>query len=672
MNQSYTPAARAADRSAGEAPAVPFVGAPRLLVVDAEAVWGTDSDMPIDILRQLGLLARQEGMRVVALGAQERQQQALSDAVPTDQLVLVPGAARARLDAVLHEQGAPPDASLAILAMPEIAVPMGCYAFFVGPGEAPAHACATRLGGPAATERILALYGTALVQERAGFAFRAASAGERAAPTLTFDPRILQGVVRSVARPLPPTPTPYHPLPDQRALRDLAARVLVRLKANFLPNGAVVASPARGQQPGEPNYWFFWQRDAAAVMGWIIHWNAHGGLGLASSDLAEPIARYLDFIRQTQRRGHLGTSRYTVDGEPILAYGNPQLDGPALAVLTLARLAEPARAFEPMQVYLEFLLTPEGHGLTVDPWEFVYGRTFNAAHLRCRALLAGSAVADRLGRTAEAGRYRSAARQAENDLAAFLDASTGRLVASRDTPDPWFEAISRLDMSILSALLTNWPLGTSSSEPAHGTTRKPEPRPGDDLTSLLHPAVLTTMMALEDTFAALYEVNRGWIAGGNAGWGLGRFPEDANDGTTSSGGNPWPIATLWGAQFYYRLAQELVQALRALEPTRATLAVEHPQQALFLNRAAGYEVVAVGREPGASAWWDRLLPALVARGDAYLSFVVQHVPADGGVTEQIDRDTGSPRGARDLSWGLAELIGTITTREETTAQLRQN
>lgn len=58
---------------------------------------------------------------------------------------------------------------------------------------------------------------------------------------------------------------------------------------------------------------------------------------------------------------------------------------------------------------------------------------------------------------------------------------------------------------------------------------------------------------------------------------------------------------------------------------------------------------------------------LVARGDAYLSFVVQHIPEDGGVTEQIDRDTEEPRGARDLSWGLAELIGTITAREETCA-----
>ena len=43
---------------------------------------------------------------------------------------------------------------------------------------------------------------------------------------------------------------------------------------------------------------------------------------------------------------------------------------------------------------------------------------------------------------------------------------------------------------------------------------------------------------------------------------------------------------------------------------------------------------------------------------------MRHVPQDGGVTEQVDRDTGEPRGARDLSWALSELIATIALREE--------
>ena len=69
---------------------------------------------------------------------------------------------------------------------------------------------------------------------------------------------------------------------------------------------AVVGSPARGQRPGEPNYWFFWQRDGAAAMSWLIEWRQHGYPGLETADLDGPIGSYVDFLARTQRHGHLG------------------------------------------------------------------------------------------------------------------------------------------------------------------------------------------------------------------------------------------------------------------------------------------------------------------------------------------------------------------------------
>lgn len=643
-------------------------GAPLLFVLDAGAIWGgqsTDADTTAgSIIRKLRLLVQREPRpdqaRVVVRGADASQRQALAKALPSGHLVVDQRAGPVRLEELLREQGVPPGACLAALAEPGATVPPGCLAFSLGPGEPPDNAHAPRHVGPAATDAVLALYGTALAQERAGVAFRATSLRQRIPDTSQFDPGILRGIIRAEARPPAPAPAAPAPLPDEGALRTLAADTYTRLRRNLQPNGAVAGSPARGEHPGEPNYWFFWQRDGAATMGWLIDWQQRGHPTLDTGDLSEPIGHYLDFIARIQRHGHLGTSRYTIAGEPVLGYGNPQLDGPALTVLAMARLPDPTPAFGQMHMYLDFLLTPEGQGATFDAWEFVYGRTFNALLLRQRALRAGADVALALGRTAEAARYATAAQQMGGTLEQFVDAQRGRLIAYRETRDPWFEAISGLDMGIIAALLANW------QPRARGLASIPAAavEVGHDLTSPAHPAVLATMAALEDAFAALYQVNRDWRAGGNAGWGLGRFPEDANDGLGSTGGNPWPLTTLWGAQFYYRLAQELGQALAS---EGAALPLDDPRQVAFLNHAAGRALVAPGRPVDAAAWRAHLLPALVTRGDGYLSFVVAHLPADGGVTEQIDCATGQPRGASDLSWALAELIGTIGVREEARA-----
>lgn len=639
-------------------------GALSLFVLDAGAIWdeasrdsGSADRAAEDVLRKLGLLARQEGARIFVRGAGDRGRPALEQAIPAGQLVMRDDLGPADLHALLREQSVAPAACIAFLAVPGAQVPAGCTAFFLGPGEPPTHAHATRLPGSEATDFILALYGAALAQERAGLAFRSASQGGGIPVEAGFPPEILTGLVRSAARPPAPTPAPHQPLPDEQALRALARKAYALLVGNLLPNGAVVAAPARGERPGEPNYWFFWQRDSAAAMDHLIEWHQHPPLGLDTSTLALSIERYVGFIAHTQTRGPLGTSRYSVDGEPILGYGNPQLDGPALTALTLTRLADPSRAYDQIRAYLDFFLTPDGRGPTMDAWEFIFGRAFNAEFLERRALQAGARIADELGHAEDARRYRAEAQRIGGELAAFVDERRGRLVARRETENPWLEAISGLDMAVIGALLAGWGQG----ERGRPVGRPPEAELGRTLDSLAHPAVLETMRALEAVYESLFQVNRDWRAGGNSGWGIARFPEDANDGVESSGGNPWPLTTLWAAQFYYRLAQEVAATL---ENTGPTLMLDDARQVAFFNAAAGDEVAALGRPAGVATWRSRLLPALVARGDAYLAFVVHHVPDDGGVTEQIDRDTGAPRGAPDLSWALSELVATIALREE--------
>jgi glucoamylase len=633
-------------------------GAISLVIVETGAIWDEHGDdLAGEIARKLALLAAHDHAHVIIRGP-------LSDARRRQiALARVAAAADARLVGtepdsltsvrdLVGQYGTAPSECLALLASSATEVPPGCLAFYVGSGEPPARTHQTRLAGPAATDQVLALYGTALAQERAGQAFRAASAGRGDANVpadADFDRGILEGVVRSASRPDSPHPAPYRPLPDRAGLRDLARRAYGHLLRNLLPSGAVVGAPVRGQHPGMPNYWFFWQRDGAAAMSWLIEWHQRGFPGLETTDLAGPIARYVEFLGRIQDHGRLGTSRYTVAGEPMLGFGNPQLDGPALSALALARVADPAAVWDQLQVALDFLVSPSAGGVGVDAWEFIYGQHFNVTALQARALAAGAGVATRLGHAGHAARYADVGSRLMDLLPSFVEPSSGRVVAHRATVVPWFEATCRLDMAVLDALLAAW------APPVPDATTL-----GRDLTSLAHPAVLATMAALEEAFAPLYPVNRDWRAGGNAGFGLGRFPEDANDGVGSTGGNPWPLTTLWAAQFYYRLAQEIGAAQRA-NPTRAL--ITDIRQVAFLNHVAGDDVVESDRPLESGIWRERLLPALLATGDDYLNFVVRHVPLDGGVTEQIDRATGQPRGAPCLSWALAELIGTIQVRE---------
>jgi glucoamylase len=639
---------------------ITLTGAARLFVLDAAAIWSPGGDDAAEaILRKLNLLARQNSVRVLVRSVQDRQAAALQAVLPVDRLVLERSASGVDLRGLLSEQGVSAAECFAMLAAPGASpVPEACTAFYVGQGAAPAHTHPTRLPGAHATDFILALYGTALAQERAGIAFRNISQGKGIPPETPFSRETLQSVVRAAERPSESRPASRATLPDPSSLRALAARVYARLMRNVLGNGAVVGSPAQGKEPGQPNYWFYWQRDGSVTMGHLIDWHQRPPLGLVTSGLGPFIERFPKFVAETQRNGQLGTSRYTVEGKPIAGFGNPQLDGPALSALALARLADPARAWEQLRRYLDFLLTSEGQGPSMDVWEFIYGRHFNAEFHRRRALLVGAEVASRLGHHDDAARYIAEARRVETGLADFVDAKLGRLVAYRETHNPWFETISRLDMSVTVALLDGWRLRWKEADGS--VSRVGDTELGRDLDSLANPAVLATMLALEDDYASFFDANRRWIAAGNAGHGLGRFPEDANDGLGTSGGNPWPLATLWAAQFYYHLTQEIVDAL---ETAASSLTLRDPRQVAFFQQVAG-DIVEPGRPIDVTLWRERLLPTLLARGDGYLNFVVHHMPEDGSVTEQLDRDTGAPRGARDLSWALSELIATITLREE--------
>ena len=52
--------------------------------------------------------------------------------------------------------------------------------------------------------------------------------------------------------------------------------------------------------------------------------------------------------------------------------------------------------------------------------------------------------------------------------------------------------------------------------------------------------------------------------------------------------------------------------------------------------------------------------------DGFIAVNAKYTPADGGLAEQFDRNSGSPLSARDLTWSYASVLTAFSARKETT------
>ena len=125
------------------------------------------------------------------------------------------------------------------------------------------------------------------------------------------------------------------------------------------------------------------------------------------------------------------------------------------------------------------------------------------------------------------------------------------------------------------------------------------------------PRVQKTQQKIEDVFAREFPINHARPAG--QGPALGRYRVDRY-----FGGGAWYPTTLAAASLCYRLAQ-------------------HPGE----DHAA-----------------------LVKRGDAFMETVRALTPADGALSEQVDRATGAQTSARNLSWSYAAFIDAARLRAQ--------
>jgi glucoamylase len=443
--------------------------------------------------------------------------------------------------------------------------------------------------------------------------------------------------------------------------------------------GAVIAAP-----DGNPEYQFHWVRDAAIAMNEVGLRAMEHDRGPVRDALVGKLKRYIAFSLRasgTDSPAGRGEPKYHLDGRPYVdPWGRPQNDGPSLRTLKLLAFADWSLRHDDadyvkknlynadaahaegqlLKADLDYLV--ENHAKpSYDIWEEVLGYHFYTRAVQVAALARGARVAEQLGDTDRAARYRTTAAGLRRALDEHWDARYGLIRATMDQKGGIEHKWTGLDSAVILAAIHTYGQ--------------------DSPIDILDGKLMSTAALLEVDFRNKYKVNkRGMLA-----FLAGRYPEDRYTGQPhkdrDEGGNPWVVTTNGFAEYYYRVAGELAKApyFKITAENRAfvlaALGEEPDSQGLagkvsrLVRRVFRGNELPVGTHLVAG---DKRLDAIVAavfkKGDAFLRTVQDRV-GEGPQNEQIDRTTGAGVGAVELTWNYASLLSAKRARREALAHL---
>jgi glucoamylase len=375
--------------------------------------------------------------------------------------------------------------------------------------------------------------------------------------------------------------------------------------------GSVLASPVIADWNPEPDYFFHWVRDSAIVMRTVVELAADAS---SKSERARWVNHFYNFVEFSLALTEINGTDY-----PLL-HERTQPD-----FRKFLRPVDEMRALSGDAVLGDPRFNPDG-----SPDVLRWSRPqYDGPALRaliCLQFLAGGGEASAamrdllrrdLGFTARhagapcIGPWEEADENAHHYYVALVQ--LGALVHGRtflDAPEAESRLRAQLDRhwsekdQVYAAI---WPFRGAARDDLTDTAcllavldaGLPEgPHSAED------PRVWLTLAALEDLFARDFAINQGLNAPA-----LGR-----SRGDRYFGGGAWYVTTLAAAALCYR----------------------H------------------GKRVGAAH--------LMARGDEFMTTVRRFTPADGHLSEQIDRTTGVPASARDLTWSYAAFISAARAR----------
>lgn len=396
--------------------------------------------------------------------------------------------------------------------------------------------------------------------------------------------------------------------------------------------GAIIASPERN----DPNYYYHWVRDSALIVDALVRLLPYVAGTPNEAILHGFIADFSSFSERLQNAptaNGLGEVRFNVDGSVDTSdWPRPQYDGPALRALALIRYLRsnpnkaPSVVVSQMRKVIERDLDAvvQYYGTAgFDLWEYSIGFHFYTRMVQAAALREGLAFFG----------HRSAWEKAESELRSALENhwnSESEVIAFNDGPafDYYKNRISafpvRYDTSVA--------LAVNHAQLSSGKF------------SAMDDRVWFTLEKLAQYFLDAFPLNQSKRLGP----AIGR-----HRGDDYYGGNAFFFLTSAYSEMNFHLAKEFNEGKGSVVANRYRIPT--------FRRILNYEVKRDSkfRLPDAT-----LASAFAAEGDAYLKTMLDAIPPNGEIAEQLSKVDGSPASARSLSWSYASVLTAILEREK--------
>ncbi|KAJ7583395.1 glucoamylase [Mycena floridula] len=403
------------------------------------------------------------------------------------------------------------------------------------------------------------------------------------------------------------------------------------LLANIGPNfpgaapGVVIASPSTVN----PNYLYTWIRDSSLVFQVLIDQYTSG----VDKSLRPLIEQWIATQSKLQHvsnpsgnisTGGLGEPKFMINVTAFTdSWGRPQNDCPAerlSAIITFANYLLSTGN----KTYVKETLWPivkldldyvaqRWNTTSFDLWEEVNSASFFTTAYQHKALRMGTSFGKAIGQNVDDWQT-----QADNVLC-FLQSfytSTGYILSNTGG------GRSGLDANSVLASIHTW-----------------DPEAGCDSTTFqpCSDKSLSNLHALVESFRPIYAINSGKAE--NEALAIGRYKEDVY-----FGGNPWYLTTLAVAeQLYYALASYSVQK---------KIAITSISLPFFQSLAPPNVTLTQGSFASGSKVYSSITAAMKRLCRWY-------TPSNGSLSEQYDKNSGTPLSAVDLTWSFASFITMI-------------
>lgn len=429
-----------------------------------------------------------------------------------------------------------------------------------------------------------------------------------------------------------------------------AMTALFYANLNIEGKGGVVAAPDTATPGG--NYYYAWARDAALSMKSYMFLNDFDLTKIQSN-----MDSYIQWVLRVQGESDPNGIDIRVEpkfnlpnGDPYTGgWCRPQTDAPGLRVITLSLYADVLTKAGKTDTIKRYLWTGSSStykGGAVkndldwlvgnwkqngcDLWEEVQSDDFFWGRMNFRkAFLRGAALATQMGDNASAAIYKQAAADVEAALASHWTGSYIEEASNR-----------KLDGAVISAFN--------------------EAFNDDEYFKPTDAQVAQTITALNTLFCHQFNINQKDTTAGIPGVLYGRY-----GGDIYAGGNPWILLSADLAKLFYRGAIAITEA----RDTGKTILddADYGYWEKAMNMASG------SLSTGFITTKDiNLASAMLSAGDAVMTRIYSHVKNDGGhLAEQLDRETGVQKSAKDLSWSYACTLVAMKLREKAANQVQK-